>query len=271
MFRDLLVHVDGSDAGRRRVKFAADLAERTQSRLSGLHVTPPAEVPVQFKPSLVDRVEGEIAERLDARAHMSAAIFREEVGLRASETAWSEISGDVVDGVCDRAGYADLVILGQYERQGHPENHPLPIAHSVISRCGRPVLVVPGSSSACALDRVAVVWDRSREAIRTIHDALPLLGLSRTVQIVMVAAPSDAGADRDADSLRLHLAHHGVEIEDEVAQIPEYAQLPRRIATGGYDLLVIGGSSSPAWVDFLFGDVTQDILLSSAIPIFVSH
>lgn len=36
---------------------------------------------------------------------------------------------------------ADLVILGQY--QGPQLAHPLPIAHSVVSRCGRSVLVVP--------------------------------------------------------------------------------------------------------------------------------
>jgi nucleotide-binding universal stress UspA family protein len=236
-----------------------------------LHVTPPAEAPVQFKPSLVDRIEGEIAERLDADAHMSATIFKEEAGLRPAETAWSEATGDVVDGVCDRAGFTDLVILGQYERQGRPEHHPLPIAHSVISRCGRPVLVVPAAGATCTLDRVAVVWDGSREAIRAIHDALPLLGLARTVEIVMVTAPSDGDGDRDAGSLRLHLAHHGIAVEDEVAQVADYADLPRRIAAGGYDLLVLGGSSKPAWIDFLFGDVTLDLLLSSTIPVFVSH
>ena len=45
MFRDLLVHVDGSQAGRRRMQFAVELAIRTGARLNGLHVTAPAEVP----------------------------------------------------------------------------------------------------------------------------------------------------------------------------------------------------------------------------------
>ena len=41
MYRDLLVHVDGSSAGRRRVQFAITLARRMGARLSGIHVTPP--------------------------------------------------------------------------------------------------------------------------------------------------------------------------------------------------------------------------------------
>jgi nucleotide-binding universal stress UspA family protein len=52
VFRDLLVHVGGSEAGRRRVRFAADVAQRMGARLSGLHVTPPPEVPPLYKPSL---------------------------------------------------------------------------------------------------------------------------------------------------------------------------------------------------------------------------
>ena len=54
MFRDLLVHVDGSEAGRRRVQFAVDLAARLGAQLSGLHVTPPVEVPPLYKPSRGD-------------------------------------------------------------------------------------------------------------------------------------------------------------------------------------------------------------------------
>jgi hypothetical protein len=38
MYRDLLVHVDGSEAGRRRLQFAFDLTLRTGARLSGLHL-----------------------------------------------------------------------------------------------------------------------------------------------------------------------------------------------------------------------------------------
>jgi nucleotide-binding universal stress UspA family protein len=51
MIRDLLVHVDGSEAGRRRLRFAIDLALRTGARLNGLHVMPTPEVatPVQAK------------------------------------------------------------------------------------------------------------------------------------------------------------------------------------------------------------------------------
>jgi nucleotide-binding universal stress UspA family protein len=208
---------------------------------------------------------------LELDAHASAVMFKEEAEHLLPDASWSKVTGDIINGVCDKARYADLVILGQYESQGRPENHPLPTAHSVISRCGRPVLVVPSSVCASALTRVAVVWDRSREAIRTIHDALPLLALSQSVQIVSVNSTSDVDSEVDAESLLIHLANHGIQVEQHIVQIPEHADLRRQIEDVNYDLLVIGGSSSPAWVDFLFGDVTQPILLSSTIPMFLSQ
>jgi nucleotide-binding universal stress UspA family protein len=61
MLCDLLVHVDGGQAGRRRVQFATDLALRIGARLSGIHVTPPVEVPPLFKPSRVEKVAADLS------------------------------------------------------------------------------------------------------------------------------------------------------------------------------------------------------------------
>jgi len=78
MFRDLLVHVDGSQAGRQRVQFAADLAARTGARLNGLHVTPPTEVPLRYKPSRVAEVAADLSSKLALDAQAAATVFSEE-------------------------------------------------------------------------------------------------------------------------------------------------------------------------------------------------
>lgn len=274
MFRDLLVHVDGGQAGRRRVQFAVDLATRTGARLSGMHVTPSAEVPPLYKPSLVEKVAANLSSKLTLDAQAAAAVFSEEATQRLPDARWLEASGDIVKGISDKARYADLVILGQYERQGWPEAHPLPIAHSVVLRCGRPVLVVPAVVHTGSLARIAVAWDGSREAVRAVHDALPLLRLSRSVQIVTMIPPSAQDNEIDTASLLGHLAKHGIEAGTDVLQIrtdKEQDSLRKQIEQGQYDLLVMGGYSHPMWLEFIFGGVTQSILLSSKIPVLVSH
>jgi nucleotide-binding universal stress UspA family protein len=274
MFRDLLVHVDGSQAGRRRVQFAVALAQRMGSHLSGLHVTPPAEVPPLYKPSQVEQVASELTRELVLDAAAAASIFHEETAQRLPDANWFEADGAIVQGISDRARYVDLVILGQYEWQGPPEAHPLPVAHSVVLRCGRPVLVVPAAWQYTALARVAIAWDGSREAVRAVHDALPLLHLALSVKIVTIIQPSAADDDRDANVLLTHLNNHGIAIDPNILQIrsvPEHASLQKQFEHDNYDLLVMGGYSHPRWLEFLFGGATQSILLSSKIPVLVSH
>jgi nucleotide-binding universal stress UspA family protein len=141
-------------------------------------------------------------------------------------------------------------------------------------RCGRPVLVVPATVQSTALGRIAVAWDGSREAVRAVHDALPLLRLAPSVQIVTMIAPSAADDDVDARSLSTHLANHGIEVGANVLLIrtaKEHQSLQKQIDQGQYDLLVMGGYSHAKWFEFIFGGATQSLLLSSKIPIFVSH
>jgi nucleotide-binding universal stress UspA family protein len=118
MFRDLLVHVDGSEAGRRRVQLAIDLALRTGARLSGLHVMPPPDVPPLYKPSQLDEAVVNMSRKLVVNARAAKEAFHDEVAQRLADTRWFEADGDVVDAISDSARYADLVILGQYEWQG---------------------------------------------------------------------------------------------------------------------------------------------------------
>jgi nucleotide-binding universal stress UspA family protein len=274
MFRDLLVHVDGSKAGRRRLQFSIDLALRTGARLSGLHVMPPPDVPPLYKPSQLDEAVANMSLKLASNSRAAKKAFNEEIGQRLADTRWFEADGDIVQGICDRARYADLVILGQYEWQGPHTAHPLPIAHSVVLRCGRPVLVVPAAVGPNSLAKVGIAWDGSREAVRAVHDALPLLALSQTVEIVTIIPPSAVESDDDARRLSAHLANHGIKIEQGVMQIraeEEPVALRKHVEKGHYDLLVMGGYSHAMWLEFVFGGTTESMLLSSKIPVLVSH
>ena len=90
MFRDLLVHVDGGQGGRRRVQFAVALAARMGARLSGLHVTPLPDVPPLYKPSRVAEVAAGISSELALDAREAATTFSEEATRRLATHAGSK-------------------------------------------------------------------------------------------------------------------------------------------------------------------------------------
>ena len=274
MFRDLLVHVDGGEAGRQRVRLAVDLALGSGARLTGLHVTPPAEISPRYKPSQVSAAVARTAAGLVADARMAKATFEKSALQRLPNACWIETRGDVVEGICERARFADLVILGRDEWQNPPETHLLPIAHSVVLHCGRPVLVAPIGAPFATFAKVAVAWDGSREAVRAVHDALPLLKLAQTVDILAIIRPNDPGIDAEMNALRAHLAAHGITINANVdcsSGAEEHKTLQRHLDQGSYDLVVMGGYSHPPWTEFIFGGATLLTLTSSNIPVFVSH
>jgi nucleotide-binding universal stress UspA family protein len=182
----------------------------------------------------------------------------------------------MAEGICARARYADLVILGQYEWQRPVESHPLPIAHSVTLRCGRRVLVVPAACCSSTFDRIVVAWDGSREAVRAVHDALPLLKMSRMVQvlILVLSADGDSRTNGDAERLVADLQNHGIPANRHMIALRaggEHAELSHQIEQGRYDLAVMGAYSHSPWLEFVFGGATQSILSSSSIPVLVSH
>ena len=133
---------------------------------------------------------------------------------------------------------------------------------------------MPAVVQPSALASIAVAWDGSREAVRAVHDALPLLRLAQSIQIVTMIRPSAEDFEFDAGSLSAHLAHHGIEVGANVHHIrttEEHKALREQIEQGHYDLVVMGAYSHPMWLEFIFGGATRSILLSSKIPILVSH
>jgi nucleotide-binding universal stress UspA family protein len=72
----------------------------------------------------------------------------------------------------------------------------------------------------------------------------------------------------------MHLTHHGAAVGEKALRIrttEEHELLRKEIDRGKYDLLVMGGYSHAMWFEFIFGGATQSLLLSSNIPILISH
>ena len=274
MYRDVLVHVNDGEGDRHLVEFAVDLTTRFRAHLNGLHVTPVADVPPLYKPSQIATAVCRRSAALASDALAARLAFETLAVARLASTAWFATVGAVAEGVAARARYADPVIIGQGEWQEPVERHPRPVAHSVAMLCGRPVLLVPAGITSAEFTRIAVAWDGSREAVRAIHDAIPLLRSATTVHLLTVVKESDDLAAADAKALIAHLANHEISAESVVlraAVADEHKALYASVEQGAYDLLVMGAYSHARWVEFIFGGATRSMLQSSNIPVLVSH
>ena len=253
------------------------LAKAFDARLTGLHVEADPEVAPGTAVGRLNRAVELIASSNASIARRSHEAFVSALRSSNLRHQWLSAKGDVTQNIIGWSRYADLVIIGQYESQGEPLHHPLPVCHRVSIKSGRPILVLPGSEEAvAAFARILIAWDGSREAVRAVHDAMPFLMRAERTDVIVVRPDIEHLASDVADPkwLSAHLRNRGVTVGDwKIADEPEpiAKSIERAVSDGTFDLLVMGAYSRPDWYEFIAGGTTQSLLLSSPIPLLISH
>jgi len=95
-----------------------------------------------------------------------------------------------------------------------------------------------------------------------------------TVDLITTQIDASPKAGACAASMTAHLGRHGVIAESRVERATvasEHEALATRIEGGAYNLLVMGAYSHSRWLEFLLGGPTLSALISSDIPVLVSH
>jgi hypothetical protein len=87
--------------------------------------------------------------------------------------------------VAVHAYYADLVVAGRPQHPDLTSDAP-GLAESLIARSGRPIILFPPNHRASRVRRILVAWNATRESIRAVTDALPLLARADAVEILIV-------------------------------------------------------------------------------------
>jgi nucleotide-binding universal stress UspA family protein len=241
---DILVYLDTSVACGDRMALAALLARRFDAYLTGVGLEEATLVGDRFANLLrQDDLQGE----------------------------WRLVIGTAAGFVTRIASTVDLVVLGQRD----PDHSTgLDAPEEVIVDCGRPVLIVPSGRRVDTLgERVLIAWNNSREAMRAMHDALPLLAQSSEVLIVWVNP--EHGDDKGlADDVAAHLSRHGLNVRPEVITSPIAATadtLLARAADARVDLIVMGAYGHSRLREKLLGGVTHDVLRDSSLPVLMAH
>jgi len=121
-----------------------------------------------------------------------------------------------------------------------------------------------------------VAWNATRESIRAVADALPLLVKAEAVEVLVVdhqRRPEGHGQEPGADIAR-HLAHHGAHVE--VRRLSSGGKdvgrlLLSQAAAFGADLLVMGAYGHTQLREWMFGGVTRTVLYEAGLPVLMSR
>ena len=251
--KDILVYLDSTVEVVERIRLAVSLAKAHGARLIGVDVSAPSA-----------GQEAETAAEVN-RTFIDAS--------RLSGLTTLFVPADSKPGEPDSfTHFIDLMIAPG------PES----LAHSVIRRgvlyralLGAQMLMLPPEWTPSPVgDNVVIAWNGGREALRAVHDAMPLL--ERAKKVTLFAFSSRPSALRkSAEMLVDHLAAHGVKAEhisdwtntgDLTAVEALFANLDRDA-----DLIVAGASGHSRIYEGLFGGVTLDLMHQQSLPVLMSH
>ena len=122
---------------------------------------------------------------------------------------------------------------------------------------------------------MVLAWNQSREAMRALRAALPLLQAARSVSVAIVD-PQHFGAERSdpGGALCVMLARHGIRAEVAVLArtLPRVADILNRHARDtGASLVVMGAYGHARLREYVLGGATRSMIDAADVPVFLAH
>jgi nucleotide-binding universal stress UspA family protein len=223
--------------------------------------------------NLDQRIEAEIDAAADHQRSLLATLARER-GLQADLLALEGVAAELVP---QYARYADLCILGRDEG-GESASVNYTFSEQLLFVTGRPVLFVPRQTPTNTLGRhIALAWNSSRPAARSLNDAMPLIERAERTSIIMIN-PSGFGANHagpPGEQMVEHLKRHGaVAATVRLENVPHHEiadRLQSEALAVGADMLVAGAFGHARLWEKMLGGVTNDLIARMRLPVFMSH
>lgn len=275
-YKTILVHVDHSRHAAERIGIAARLAISENAHLVGAAMSGISRF--IYNDSAVDLAGPIVAPHIDALyAQANAALARfdaiaSQAGVLSHERRL--IDDEPSDGLTLQARYADLVVIGQTDRDEPPPSVIADLPEYVMLNCARPVLLVPYAGSFDTVGSNALVaWDGSMSATRGITCAIPMLRRARNVTLALFNPSNEVHGEQPGADIALFMARHGIKVEvvQQNTELDAGNALLSMAADLRSDLLVMGGYGHARFREILLGGVTKTILQTMTLPVLMSH
>ncbi len=273
--RDVLVHARNFKSWAGGVHYAADLAARLDSALTGVYIYPSPlyMMPPYASPELFAAVI-ENAQQVEEAAHLSEQTFAnwaQSLGMRRA--SWQVAEGAVPQTLAHLGNWHDVLVL---ERNlDEPWGTPADLGALVLA-AGIPCIVTPRNAKEASLACIALAWNGSAEAVRAIHAALPLMQHASRV-VLLKGAMRQSSIELEWQlrfDMDLYLARHSIKVEQRaiVASDDQAGEaLLEAAADVKADLLVMGAYGRSRFSEWVYGGATRKVLADAQLPLFLRN
>ena len=277
-YKTILVCLTTTTNAERLTKIAADVARKFNAHLIGLHTLQSLIVYPGIALPLSADTEATFRESQHREAEEIRKVFEQHTKSEDFVAEWRCVearSETAADRIVEHARCADLVIMQQSDRE-HDRPDQVTIQRQVIEQSGRPVLVVPTYGQFDVIgENILVGWSATREATRSVHDAIPFMRQAKTVNILWVSENKsrDTYLSQTAGEMAAALDRNGVKanVSHRVSSgLPIGDEILNEATDTGADLIVSGAYGHSRVYDFVMGATTPHLLEHMTEPVLFS-
>lgn len=274
-YKTLMVHLELNGDNEGVLKIAGELAERFNAKVIGIAAAQPVRI-LYDEGCTAGEVLAEDQVEIDRELSACVAQFRQALEGRTKGLEWrSTVTFDSLDDyIAEQARAADLIITGKDIGSAFLDTTRRVNIGRLAVKAGRPILLVPQGITTLPLKNVFVAWKDTREARRATLDALPLLEAAGHTTIMEVSSNNgQAEAEQRVGDVSLWLERHKILALPLVIRASGAHEVCLRseLVKRGCDLVIAGAFSHGRAGEWVFGGVTQDVLLDPDFCVLLSH
>jgi len=195
--------------------------------------------------------------------------------IRSCYARWTQSEDQPEVAFIHRARLADVTILQlKHKRYGLETS----LLDAALFESGRPVLLLRTPLVTPPLDHVALAWNGSLQAVRSLAHATPFLHAADTADIFFVPSPRSVAHGRvmiEPEEVAEALRWQGVRARViRIAPQPDEpvgAALLRVAGEEGVSLLAMGAFTHSRLREAMLGGVTRHVLDHAGIPVMMSY
>ena len=268
---EILVHIREHEVHTPAACYAARLAAAQGASLTGVFVVPDY-LGATLEPELLAELMGETRRAVEAAVAAKASFLDMATSLGAGAADWVVAEGRADEALAQASLCHDLLVL-DHAREDSGRISDLP---GIVLRAGTPCLVLPrGEYHWHPVERVAIGWNGSPEAVRAVHAALPFL---RDRQVLLVLGEERAAYPglvwHPPFDIAAYLRGHGAAVEVRRTEAKADAvgnallEEARRFRAG---MLVMGAYGRSRFSEWALGGATRDVLQQADLPLLLRH
>ncbi len=271
--KTILTYCDAEGRSDERLAAAIAVARYFDAHLTVLGMGYEADMPVYAMgdvvgPAIVE-IAGQARALSETRAEAAKAALARGGVLGDAEPATCSY-GALARKLGGHARFCDLAVLSRPYGEGVPETAESAMDGALLDG-DAPVLICPDGMDGFDPKTVLIAWNNSREALRAVRRAMPVLDRAEKIEIAMFdPAPADLSS---AEQLAAMLSRQGLSVE-----IGEYvrgagpisASIAAHARETGADLLVMGAYGKSRFREYVLGGVTRDLLTAPPVPILLA-